>query len=321
MWNDGTNRGERDAVKFALAAPGLILYPPVMSEWERDARAGDILRVARAADEAGWDWLTVPEHIVMPREMAGVMGARFPEALTAAAVLAGATRRIKLLTYVLVLPYRNPVVLAKQVATLDFLSAGRITLGVAGGHLEREFEVLGVPFAERGVLTDEYIVAMKELWTSPEPSFRGRHVEFENIAFEPKPVQKPHPPILVGGNSRPAMRRAARLGDGWLPWLVTRAELPECLSYIREQPGFAERSAGFEVVMPLAPLNVEDYTHRELGETRQPRERDEIINEVGLLERAGATAVQVVPPRTRSVEELADWTEWFGREIVANSKG
>jgi probable F420-dependent oxidoreductase len=303
-------------MKFALATPALILYPPIMSPWERDAKPDDILRVARKADETGWNWLTIPEHVVMPQEMAAVMGPRFPEGLTAAAVLAGATRAIKLLTYVLVLPYRNPVLLAKQVATLDFLSGGRFTLGTAVGHLEREFEILKVPFKERGALADEYIGAMKELWTSPAPSFHGRYVQFENIAFEPKPVQKPHPPILIGGNSRPAMRRAAQLGDGWLPWLVTREQLPGCLAYIREQPGFAERRGPFEVLMPLAPLAVEDYTHRELGESRQPSERQEIVDEVGLLREAGATAVQVVPPRTRSVERLLDWTEWFAREII-----
>jgi alkanesulfonate monooxygenase SsuD/methylene tetrahydromethanopterin reductase-like flavin-dependent oxidoreductase (luciferase family) len=171
------------------------------------------------------------------------------------------------------------------------------------------------------VLSDEYIQAIRELWTSAEPSFKGRTVQFENVVFEPKPVQKPHPPILVGGNSRPAMRRAARLGDGWLPWLVTREELPGCLSYIHDQPGFAGRQRPFEVVMPLAPLNVEDYSHRVLGETRLPHERDEIVEEVGLLGEAGATVTHVVPPRTRSIAQLLEWTDWFGREVIPVFRG
>jgi probable F420-dependent oxidoreductase len=304
-------------MRFALGMPALILYPPIMSPWEPEASPDDILSIARTADESGWDWITVSEHMVMPREMVPVMGPRFPEALTAVGVLAGATRRIKILTYVLVLPYRNPVTLAKEVATLDFLSGGRITLGVAVGHLEREFDILDVPFDERGARSDEYIRVMKELWTHPDPSFHGRWVQVENVAFEPKPVQQPHPPVLVGGNSRPAMRRAARLGDGWLPWLVTREQLPACLAYIHEQPGFHERPGPFEVVMPLAPLNVEDNTHRELGETRTPSGRDAIIEEIGLLEEAGATVTHVVAPRTSSVEELLEWTEWFAREVIA----
>jgi probable F420-dependent oxidoreductase len=303
-------------MKFALGMPGLILYPPIVSPWEPEASSGEILRVAKTADQAGWDWLTISEHLVIPREMADVMGPRFPEAISAAAVLAGATQRIKILTYVLVLPYRNPVMLAKQVSTLDFLSAGRIILGTAVGHLEREFRVLSVPFEERGAMTDEYLRAIKELWTSPEPSFQGRYVEFENVVFDPKPVQKPHPPILIGGNTRPALRRAAALGDGWLPWLVDREGLPACLSYLEEQPGFEERRARFEVVMPVSSLNVADYSHEIRGETHLRSSREELIEEIGLLREAGVTAIQVPPPRTAGVQQLLEWTEWFAAEII-----
>ncbi len=307
-------------MQFAFGLPGLILYPAIVSPWEREANGRDILELARKAEALGFDWLTIPEHIVMPRDMVDVMGARFPEGLTAAAVLAGATSRIKMLTYVLVLPYRNPVVLAKQIATLDFLAGGRFALGTASGHLEREFEVLGVPFGERGRLTDEYIAAIKELWTSPAPTFNGRYVRFDGIAFEPRPVQRPHPPIFIGGNSRPAMRRAAALGDGWLPWLVTRDQLPGCLAFIRDQPGFADRRGSFDVVMPLTAFQIEDYTHRELGETRLPGMDAAVIDEVGQLEQAGTTVTQVVPPRTASIGQLIDWMQWFGEEVMRRFK-
>jgi probable F420-dependent oxidoreductase len=302
-------------MKFALGMPALILYPAIMSPWEPDASPADVLRVARKADQLGFDWLTISEHIVMPTEMADVMGRRFPESLTAAAVLAGATERIRMLTYVLVLPYRHPVTLAKQIATLDFLSGGRFTLGTGGGHLEREFEVLNVPFAERGKRTDEYIAAMRELWMSEEPSFQGEYVQFDKVAFEPKPIQKPHPPILIGGNSRPAMRRAARVGDGWLPWLVTREQLPGCLAYIQDQPEFGARADHFEVVMPLATFQVEDFSHREVGKTHLHSGRQEIIDEIGLLGDAGTTVTGIVPPRTPSVGDYLEWLEWFIEEI------
>ncbi len=303
-------------MEFALGTPGLLLYPPVMSPWEASVTSCDVLSIARKAEYSGWDWLTVSEHIVMPREMAPVMGSRFPEAMVAASVLAGATSRIKLLTYVLVLPYRDPLMLAKQVSTLDSLSGGRFALGLAVGHLAKEFEALGVPFNERGKRSDEYLAVMKELWTSDDPHFEGRYVEFKDLVFEPKPLQKPHPPVLIGGNSRPAMRRAARAGDGWLPWLVRREQLPECLDYIRAQPGFAERAGNFEVLMPLLPLNVEDYSHRELGESRELRDRSDILDEVALLAEAGTTITHVVPPRTESLAELLDWLEWFGSEVI-----
>ena len=298
-------------MKFGLGTPALILYPPVVSPWEATATGADILRVARKADELGYDWMVVPEHIFIPNEMLEIMGPRYPEAMTAAAVLAGATQRINILTYILVLPYRDPVILAKQIATLDFLSNGRFMLGTASGHMEREFDVLKVPYKERGARTDEYLRVMKELWTNDHPSFQGRFVQFDNIVFEPKPVQKPHPPVLIGGNSAPAMRRAATC-DGWLPWLVSRKQLPEKLDQIRQLPGYKEP---FQVIMPLAQLNVEDYTHRELGKTKAPRSRDEVIEEIGLLREAGATATQVAPPRTRSVEQYLEWTEWFARDV------
>lgn len=304
-------------MKFALGMPALILYPPIMSPWEAEATPADILRIARAADALDFDWLTISEHVVMPDDMTAVMGRRFPESLSAAAFLAGATTRITLLPYVLVLPYRNPVLLAKQIATLDFVSGGRFALGTGVGHLEKEFAALGVPFSERGARTDEYLQAMKQLWTSDTPSFHGRYVQFDQIVFEPKPVQTPYPPIFIGGNSRPAMRRAATHGDGWAPWLITREQLPACLSYIHEQPGLRDHPRPFEVVMPLARFQVEDYSHRMLGETQQPQRREAIIEEIGLLREAGTTAVVVTPPRTDSVQHLVDWLAWFAHEIIA----
>ncbi len=303
-------------MKFGIGLPALILYPPVMSRWEPQAPASDITRVAQAADGLGYDWVTVPEHIIIPDEMAEVMGPRYPEGWTAAAFLAGATKRIRVLTYVLVLPYRNPVMLAKQVATADFLSGGRVILGAAVGHMQREFELLGVPFHERGRLTDEYLQAMIELWTGERPAFQGKHVQFERVVFEPKPVQKPYPPIWIGGNSRPAMRRAAMYGDGWIPFLIRRQQIPACLEYIRSQPGFQERPRPFDVMVPLATFQIEDYTHRELGKTIIPRGKEQTIEEIGLLREAGVTGVIANMPRTPGVEQYIEWLQWFAAEIV-----
>jgi probable F420-dependent oxidoreductase len=303
-------------MKFALGMPGLILYPPIMGRWEPGASPAELVGIARRADRLGFDALTISEHIVMPDEMAGAMGRRFPDSLAAAAVLAGATERIRLLTYVLVLPLRNPVVLAKQAATVDFLSNGRLLLGVGIGHAAREFEAIGVPFERRGARADEHIEAMRELWTSDIPSYHGDFVEFSGIAFEPKPVQKPHPPVLIGGNSKPAMRRAARYGDGWLPWLIKRDAVPACLDFIRSQPGSRANAPAFEVVMPVSEYKVEDYSHRELGETALPRSTQQMIDAIGLYREAGVTTAQVAPPRTESREQFEDWIEWFGAEVM-----
>ena len=138
--------------------------------------------------------------------------------LTLLGFLAGVTSKIRLVTSVIIVPHRNPLVAAKALATLDVLSRGRLVVGVGVGWMREEFEALNLPpFEERGAVTDEYIRAFKELWTSDDPHFEGKYVSFDNIQFLPKPVQKPHPPIWVGGESRPALRRTAELADGWYP--------------------------------------------------------------------------------------------------------
>jgi len=303
-------------MKFGMGLPVLMLYPAVMSRWEPDAPASAATRVAQKADELGFDLVTIPEHIIIPTEMAEVMGRRYTEAWTASAFLAGATRNVRVLTYVLVVPYRHPIMLAKQIATLDFMSGGRTILGAAVGHMQREFELLGADFKERGAVTDEYLAAMKELWTAEEPSFHGKYVQFERVAFEPKPVQKPHPPIWIGGNSRPAMRRVARHGDGWIPYLVRKKQLPACLEYIREQPEFQANPRDLDVVIPLATFNIEDYSHRELSKADVPRGKEQTIDEIGRWRDAGGTGVLANMRRTPNVEALLEQMEWFASEVM-----
>ena len=186
--------------------------------------------IARKGEELGYDALFTGDHILVPRNIASpypyTEGGDFPgspsgesmEQLTLLAFLAGQTTTIRLVTSVIIVPHRNPLVAAKALATLDVLSRGRLVVGVGVGWMREEFEALDLPpFEERGAVTDEYIRAFKELWTSDDPHFEGKYVSFDNISFLPKPVQKPHPPIWVGGESRPALRRTAELADGWYP--------------------------------------------------------------------------------------------------------
>jgi probable F420-dependent oxidoreductase len=303
-------------MKFGMGIPVLMLYPAVVNRWEPEAPASAATRVAQKADELGFDLVTIPEHIIIPDEMVEAMGRRYTEAWTAASFLAGATQNVRLLTYVLVVPYRHPIMLAKQIATLDFMSGGRTILGCAVGHMQREFELLGAKFKERGAVTDEYLAAMKELWTSDEPAFQGKYVQFGRVAFEPKPVQQPHPPIWIGGNSRPAMRRVARHGNGWIPYLVRKKQLPECLEYIRQQPEFQANPRDLDVVVPLATFNIEDYSHRELGKTEVPRGREQTIEEIGRWRDAGGTGVLANMRRTPNVEALIEQMEWFASEVM-----
>ena len=178
----------------------------------------DIIRgTAVRAEALGYDSVWVSDHVVVPNAYVDRIGAGIYDPLVTLAVAAGATGRVRLGTTVLIVPYRNPVVTAKMVSTLDALSGGRVVLGVGAGWQAEESAILGVPFAERGPMTDEYLAAMRELWTSPAPSFAGKYTRFDGLHFEPKPVQRPHPPIWVGGHGRASLRRAAEIGAAWHP--------------------------------------------------------------------------------------------------------
>ncbi len=169
-----------------------------------------------------------------------------------------------------------------------------------------------------GSSRDEYLEAIIELWTSDAPEFHGTYVDFADVAFEPKPVQQPHPPIWIGGNSRAAMRRAAR-HDGWYPWLITADEIPACLDYVREQPGFAERTRPFDVALPLTTLAV-DEEHRpldgDLGRAHVPTGTQATIDAVGHLLEVGVTCTSIPTPPTRSLDEHLDHLRWVAEEII-----
>jgi probable F420-dependent oxidoreductase len=196
------------------------------------ANPGDIATIAHRGEELGYTILAIPDHIVFPRSIssrypysadgafsfAANFEGDFLEPLALMAHLAAITKKARILTSVLVVPYRDPILTAKLVSTMDVLSGGRITLGCGAGWMEEEFVAVNAPpFKERGKVTDEYIAAFRELWSAENPSFKGEYTEFSDIFFAPKPVQKPHPPIWIGGESMPAIRRTARLGDAWYP--------------------------------------------------------------------------------------------------------
>jgi probable F420-dependent oxidoreductase len=181
------------------------------------ATVENIRHSAVRAEQLGYDSVWVSDHVVVPQANIVNFGETIFDPLVTLGVLAGATSRVQLGTTVLIVPYRNAVVTAKMVSSLDALSGGRVVLGVGAGWVAAESAMLGVPFAERGPMTDEHLLAMRELWTSPAPSFAGKYTQFSGLTFEPKPVQKPHPPIWVGGHSRAALRRTAQFGAAWHP--------------------------------------------------------------------------------------------------------
>lgn len=224
-----------------------------------------ITEIAELADTLGFDSLQITDHVVMPVEYSspypyhpsGRMAAgpddNYFEPLGLLGYLGGRTRHIRLGTSVLIAPYRHPVVTAKQLAGLDVLTGGRLVVGLGVGWMAEEFAALGAPpFAERGAVTDEVIQIFRCIWREQPASFAGRFFAFAPLGVMPRPLQPGGIPILIGGMSRAAIRRAARLGDGWQPFKQTPEELAAGLAYLHEQAERANRDlSGFTISLRL----------------------------------------------------------------------
>ncbi len=322
LWDATTVEALRShPMKFSTSIPGLTRYPPIEFEWSERMSSTDFQRVAQVADSLGYDAINVPEHIVLPVSLSDAMGAFWPHAITAMAFIAGATTRILVNSSVLILPYHNPLNLAKAISTLDIMSGGRLIVSMGVGHAEGEFEALGIPFAERGHIANEYLDAMHVLWTDDAPSFQGRYVSFHDVLFEPRPLQKPHPPYWFGGNSHAALRRAARYGQGWFPWLITADELPALIAELKQFPEFSEKQRGFDITLSASPLRVRGHDHRPSGEGDGSAVRfsstQEVVDAVARLQEIGVTwtSVQCPENRPRSLDEHLDQLAWAAEEI------
>jgi probable F420-dependent oxidoreductase len=317
-------------VKFSMMMPGLIRFPPELfvdpaENWETAMGTDEFRRIAQLAERVGFDALTVSEHLVVPTELAHHMGGHFPDALTAMAFLAGATTRIRVCSSVLVLPYHPPIQLAKAVSTLDLVSGGRVTLNVGVGMARGEFEALGVPFTERGRITDEYVRAMKVLWCDEQPSFAGTYTSFDDVVFAPRPVQRPHPPLWFGGRSAAAASRALRLGDGWAPdgaqsgkgpWLTRVEDLRAFLAQVAEQIG-CDVPEHFDIAAPLA-LTLFDEDHRLLAPSVDLSTPQAMVDRIGELEQLGVTwtAMPHITTRLGSIDEYVEHVERFATEVM-----
>ena len=220
-------------------------------------RPEDVTRVAVRAEERGFDSVWVSHHVLHAGYILDRLGDKpYYDALTVLTYASALTSRVRLGTSVLVLPYLNPIVLAKTLATLDVLSGGRVIAGVGVGGLRHESDALGKDFERRGAYTNESIAIMKELWTAADPAFDGEFFRFSGVKFSPKPVQKPHPPVWIGGQSNAALRRVARLGDGWHPTAITPGQLGERLDYLRARLQESGRTMADVTVSVRAELDV-----------------------------------------------------------------
>jgi probable F420-dependent oxidoreductase len=287
----------------------------ITQPWEHALSGRDIAGVAQRAEELGYSMVFLPEHFFTPTSHVELSGDHYFDATTAQAYIAGATSTITIGSMVTILPLHNPIIAAKQIATFDWFSGGRAQVTVGVGWLKDEYDAIGVPFGKRGRMTDEYLEAMFELWHSDSPSYDGEFVKFTDIAFGPKPISKPHPTVWMGGDAHAVLRRAARFGDGWAPWLTKPDELPAKLDYLRSQPGFDDRP--FSVFYSLAMLSIGqehaiiDDPNAQFGQCAQ-----QVIDNCNMLAERGVTDTWVNPPPLDDFNAYLDHMQWVAEEII-----
>ncbi|WP_370468578.1 TIGR03619 family F420-dependent LLM class oxidoreductase [Streptacidiphilus sp. P02-A3a] len=282
--------------------------------WELDAGPEQLALVARAADRLGYAYVACCDHVVIPERLAEAMGTTWYDPVATLAWLAALTSRIRLLSHVAVAPLRHPLLSAKQYATLDLLSGGRLLLGVGAGHVPEEFQALGVDFHRRGAILDEGIVALSAALTDEYPVHRGARFAFSGLAVGPRPVQRPRPPIWVGGSSPRAVTRAALLGDGWLSQGDSIGQLSSQLQLIASVRRQAERGGPFVVNAIPPALHVGepgwDVGRRTLA--GKPERLAEALRGYGAL---GVTHLQL-RPRSRDCQEYLDQLEALATDVL-----
>jgi probable F420-dependent oxidoreductase len=307
---------------FNLPNSGTLAAPEIM------------VRIAQEGEALGYDYLTLTDHIALPDlaepgypySESGAFysadSAHRHEMLTGAAWLAGITRRLRLVLAVLVVPHRPAVLAAKQLATIDVLSGGRLTVGIGAGWLKAEFDAVVVtPFAERGAVTDEYVAAFKTLWTERKPRIAGRYVQYDGLVMAPCPVQLPHPPIWVGGESGPSLRRAARFGDAWYPIGSNQRHLLDTLP--RYRAGIERLRGASEAAGRRRDAVGLTYRVKRYGEAVAPLATDgnrrlfsgseaELVGDIHALADLGVTAIDFDferPDPDAVVAEMRDFKE------------
>lgn len=234
-------------MRIGLSTPVVIQMPGACSVWEAAASVEDIVHIAETADELGFDYLTCPEHVIVPEHDAGVRGSTYWDPVATLAFLAARTKRIRLATAVVVLGYHHPLAIAKRYGTLDRLSGGRLILGVGVGSLEAEFELLAVPFADRGPRADDALRALRASFSTNRPAYSGEYFAYDSVVMDPCAAQE-RVPIWVGGRTKRSLRRAVTSADGWIPFGLSTKDVTRMLAAF-------ELPSDFEVVLPCGPLD------------------------------------------------------------------
>ncbi|KOV99283.1 F420-dependent oxidoreductase [Streptomyces sp. NRRL B-1140] len=282
--------------------------------WEAEAGPEDLLEIARAADRSGFAYLASCDHVGIPRRLAAAMSTVWYDPVATLAFLAAATERVRLLSHVAIVGLRHPLLTAKQYATLDRLSGGRLILGVGAGHVQEEFEALGVDFRQRGAVLDECLDALRAALGPDEfPEHHGKLYDFGGLGQRPRPAQE-HVPVWVGGSSAAAVRRAALKGDGWLPQGDPRDRLPGQIERIRRLRDEAGVQGPFAIGAIAEPLYV-GAPRWEAGRRTVSGPPEVIAESLRAYRAMGVDQLQV-RFRSRGRDELIDQMEEFGGEVA-----
>jgi probable F420-dependent oxidoreductase len=284
-------------------------------------------KAAAKAEQLGFSSISISDHIVCPTgpEGEGVTPV-WHDFFVLSTFIACNTQRIRVVGC-LVLPYRRLLPMAKQIASLDVASNGRFTLVACVGWLKQEFQMLGVPYAERGDITDEYLKAMKVLWTSPKPEFAGKYCRFGNILFEPRCIQEPYVPIWIGGAGRRALERVVELGDGWMPMGdEPPSALASTIRDLKDQAEAADRDPGsldfrYTVGIGQAEAALRSISHS-IGvdeparmALKNPTSVDEAVETIAQFEQAGFTELCLSFAWTDAAEYY-ERIEWFASTVM-----
>ena len=305
-----------DTLAFGLQLPIQSQSKLYAADWERDAGATGLARVAQAADQSGFFYVGVCDHTAIPERLADTMGTVWYDTVATLGWLAAQTSRVHLLSHVYVGALRHPLRAAKEFATLDLLSNGRVIAGIGAGHVEEEFEALGGDFGGRGPATDEAVSSLAAALVDEFPVLPGPRWPARGLGVAPRPVRQPRPPIWVGGSSVPALRRAARFADGWLPQTPGRRDLPPLIDQLRRLRTELRDGAPIEVGSLTEPVYVTDGTDPswELPKRTVVGSAEHVAESLREYAALGVDQLQVRFP-ARSLEELCDQITLFGTEV------
>ena len=303
-------------VVFGMQLPIQSQSTLYVADWEKESGPEELGRIARAADDAGFFYVGVCDHTAIPRRLADAMGTIWYDTTATLAWLAAQTTRTRLLSHVLVLAQRHPLRAAKELCTVDLLSGGRLIVGVGAGHVPEEYELLTGGFAERGRHTDEAVAALAQCFTDEFPELPGPRFGASGMGVAPRPVQRPRPPIWIGGSSPAAIRRTAALGDGWLPQGTRRRDLPGQIAELRRLREELRGGAPLDIGTIVEPIHL---TSGGAG-SDQPRwvlqgGAEQVAESLHELVAMGVNHLQV-RFMARSVDECTEQIARFGAEVA-----